>query len=297
MRAIGIVAALTAALIAVQGAQGSHGARKPRADLGISLISPADTVGPVATYRLLITNKGPNKATGVGVDFIVPDGMTVVPSRQCSAVGIFGSCKLGSLGFARGKVLPLTLRAPDGAFALVRFSVYGNRPDPDPSSDLIDQVISIERPPALADLSVSIQRTERPYPEAVTPHYAVTITNNGPGDALRTIVRYDLKQGIYFAGGNIGDTLTCGTSGVSDSSWAQVDSLGFLVGLDKPRSFQYCVPRIAAGTSRTFDIGLGAILYWVDKPPWTVNVDSLTPDPSSGNNVAGGDALRPGNPG
>jgi uncharacterized repeat protein (TIGR01451 family) len=297
MRAVGPLAVLAGALIAVQGAQGGHAASsKPKhADLGISLVSSPNVAGPNATYRLLVTNKGPNKATGVGVDFVVPDGMTVVPSRQCRAVGTFGSCKIGSLGFARGKVLPVTLSAPAGGFGLVRFYVYGNMPDPHVGSNLIDQVIAVERPPALADLGVSIERGA-PDPGFSAPHFVVRITNHGPGDALRTLVRYELQRGVYFGGGNIGSTISCGTSGVSDDSGAQFTDLSFAFGLDKPRSAQFCVPRIAAGETRTFDIALGSILYW-ETAPWNVHVASLTQDPNSANNSADGEPIGPGDRG
>ncbi|MEM1332021.1 MAG: hypothetical protein AAGG08_01065, partial [Actinomycetota bacterium] len=173
--------------------------------------------GETATYTITATNDGPSVAQNVVLRDDLADELAVVESTLpagCSRLtGGIVSCGLGEV--AVGQPISITFDVVvDPAFTgtvtndAVISSPDTTDPDPTNDDDSVDLVVS-----AVADVTITKSATPDPAVPGETITYTLTVTNDGPSDALDVVVTdttlSDLVPGTITASASSG---TCDTS-------------------------------------------------------------------------------------
>ena len=158
--------------------------------------SATGTVGQPFTYQIVVTNNGPNVATGVVLRESLPSGVSLVsvtPSQgSCGATQQF-TCQLGTLSAgARATVTVVVTATRAGTFSNLA-AVSANEPDPNP-----DNNVDTESASAIgdADLQIVKQSTPNPVQPGGTLRYRMAIRNNGPAEATNVLVEDRLPTGV-----------------------------------------------------------------------------------------------------
>jgi uncharacterized repeat protein (TIGR01451 family) len=185
------------------------------ADLQTVKIDNPDPVPPGGsiTYDIIVTNLGPNDATGVTLTDTLPAGTTFLslvtdPGWSCTTPGVGSGgtvdCSLASLGVDASAAITLTVAVDAGATpgTTIDNTATAGAEEGDPGEGNNDGTASttVASPPPGADLSVS--KVDEPDPVAAGAElvYTITVTNGGP----------DTASGV-----NLIDTLPPGTTFVS----------------------------------------------------------------------------------
>ncbi|MDQ6473090.1 gliding motility-associated C-terminal domain-containing protein [Flavobacterium sp. LHD-80] len=185
----------------------------PSADLSLVKNVVAGNTSPVVgsqvSFELVITNSGPNNATGVQVTDLLPTGFEFI--NYSSSAGIYndatGLWNVGTVDVGVSESLIIDAKVlPTGIYTNVSQVTASNLPDPDstPNNDDGDQseddednaVITPIQPSA--DLSVT-KSVNNPTPlvgSQVT--FEVIVTNNGPQDNTSVQVTDLLPNGYTF---------------------------------------------------------------------------------------------------
>jgi hypothetical protein len=293
--AVGVALFVVASVGAQSGAargKPHHRARLQLTNLSVSFDGPQFVpVGGQSAYRLTVRNAGPNRATGASVYVSVPAApLTLVPvaSAGCKGGPRWAICKVGVVrpGHARSVSVTFAAAAPD--IVQPQAVVLAKQIDLDIADNIATTTVALQPSPALADVSVRIS----PYPGVPSttvpggePYTQVTVTNGGPGQALRTVVQFTLPEGGRFKEYSYGPTAEC----AHGFAWDQPDDLsGLPVGSPKVMmgSLRFCIPRLMPGESRSY-------VESVALPPnstWIASAKAATPDPDPKNNFAVADA-------
>ena len=156
------------------------------ADVSVTKTGPATAVpGESITWTIEVVNDGPSDAQNVVVGDAVPTNVTgatfstAYPGTSCDATG----CTITTLANGDTAVItgnadvdPTTLVAVDNAV-----TVSADTSDPDPT-DNADDATSAATPQA--DLSVAKAIVTDPVVAGEAVEWAITVTNNGPSQAL-----------------------------------------------------------------------------------------------------------------
>lgn len=128
---------------------------KPAADLAVTKAADATTVtvGQTVTYRITVSNTGPNPATGVSVNDRLPDGLTFLSAdgTQGGHDPTTGHWAVGDL--ADGATATLVLRAKatrPGPMANTA-TVTGQEKDPDVTNNTDTVTVCVEPAPSCCD--------------------------------------------------------------------------------------------------------------------------------------------------
>ena len=265
-----------------------------RADLSLtkSVDNPNSLFGDEVTFTLLLNNAGPDIATGVRVQDILPSGYGGITSISGGGSTLGNNVNWSGLTVNPGQTVALTISAtvlPTGDYdnraEIVASDVYD--PDSDPSKsfdeddgkdgtpDLIDddETPFVEVSPLVADLSITKEVelldlnliNGRPH-QGTNVVFTITVTNNGPDDTQNVVVEDQLPAGfIYVSDDGFGDyDQASGIWTVGDLSSGASESLSItaVIGLEDDYT------NVAQITnSDSFD------------PDATNNQDSVTIDP------------------
>lgn len=205
-----------------------------RADLSLtkSVDNPNPLFGDQVTFTLLLSNAGPDVATGVRVQDILPSGYGGITSISGGGSSSGNDVNWNGLTVNPGQTIPLTISAtvlPTGEYnnraEIVASDVYD--PDSDPSlsfdqddgkdgtPDLIDddETPFVTVSPLVADVSISKEVelldlnlvNGRPH-QGTNVVFTITVTNNGP-DFTENITVLDLLPAgfIYVTDDGFGD--------------------------------------------------------------------------------------------
>ena len=170
----------------------------PPADVSVvKTTSPSVvTVGQHVTYQIVVTNNGPNPATGVIVSEVLPDGVILVsatPTQGSCGAGQQFSCQLGSLNVgAKATVAVVVAATRAGTFSNLATAI-ANEPDPDPTNNVATVSGSAT---GNADLAVVKQAAPNPATLGDTLEYRVSIRNNGPAEATNVLFEDRLPDGV-----------------------------------------------------------------------------------------------------
>lgn len=180
--------------------------------------SPTVVAGTALTYTLTVSNAGPSLARNVVLTDTLPAGLsftTFSGGGSCSILapvpgGIV--CALGNMNpgtsvivYANTMVLSSTT-APLSNTALATSTT----PDPSPLNNTSAPAVSTVL--TRADLAVVKTSDKDVYKPSSQVKYTITVTNNGPSDALNVVVTDNLpdtKQAIYNF-----DTVGCSKAGL-----------------------------------------------------------------------------------
>jgi uncharacterized repeat protein (TIGR01451 family) len=184
----------------------------------VSDVSP--NVGDAVTFTVTVSNAGPDDATGVAVEDVVPGGYSAISSISNGGVLVGSTISWSGLAVPNGDSIALTfdatVEAPPADYVNVAEVTASDQFDPDstPGNDDGDQSEDDEDSAALvpqeADLSL-VKTVDDATPvigDVVT--FTITVTNDGPDDAV----------GVAFE-----DVVPAGYSNISN-----ISSGGVLVG-------------------------------------------------------------------
>ena len=115
------------------------------------------------TYVVTVTNRGPSRATGVGITDRLPGGSTLVGAGasqgSCSGFPIL-TCQLGALDNGGTARVTIDLRANEGTRLVNTAEVRGAEGDPDASNNTAQTTTAVTRctapgPPRACAVSAS----------------------------------------------------------------------------------------------------------------------------------------------
>ncbi|WP_457668343.1 isopeptide-forming domain-containing fimbrial protein [Thiolapillus sp.] len=233
------------------------------ADLSITKVDSADPVsaGDTFTYTIEVQNAGPSLAPDVVVTDTLPAGLTLVSTSGCAEDpnGVV-SCSLGDVPVNGTASYTISVQADQGAPGSVTntASVTSAVPDPDPGNNTANETTAINQ---RADLSIVKVDNVDPVVAGDLLTYTMSVTNNGPSNAVGVVVSDSLP----------GAVTAVSTNGCVNDPMAVPDCT--LGDLQPGMSVSYqLVVRVNAGTT-------AALMN-------SAQVTSNTPDPDSSNNTA-----------
>ncbi len=237
------------------------------ADLAIEKRASQSPVvaGENFAYTIVVTNTGPSAAPDVVVVDVLPAGLTHLNNTGGCLEAPAGTltCNLGLLpaGSTTSFSVVVTVAADvaDGTLITNTAVVDSGADDPDPSNNSDDDTVVVA---ASADLAV-----EKSAPAMAEPDeqiaYGLTVTNNGPSDAVNVVVTDTLPVSVTFV-------MAVGASCVEAPTGTITCDLGDL-GAMAVTAFNIVVVVDS-------DAPAGGVLRNI------ALVGSDTPDPESGNN-------------
>jgi uncharacterized repeat protein (TIGR01451 family) len=273
MKRIGVITGVLLGGVVLLVGQGAAGVRHGRwANLSVAIVGPSSiTIGSDGSFRMLVTNSGPLKATHVEVDLSLPPGVTIAGSTGGRCRGF--TCRLGSIAPARFKVTTIKLSASQAQVGPFTALAFSKEQDSDFSNNSWTIPLVAQPSPALADVAVSIAPSKSPPPGESNAEvwYTVTFSNHGPGVALLLLNDYQFASSLTVRGYQ--DGTTCGIDPLVDARGAD-----FAVLLPH----EFCIPRLDPGQSREFQIAFSRASVGT----WSVDAGAVTPDPDPSNNTA-----------
>ena len=179
----------------------------PEADVRITktTVTPTVVAGELVRYRITVFNDGPARARSVTVTDVLPDGATFVnsgnPFGTCSGVteGESGgtlTCTVGDLGDQATATITVELLVDPDATGTLTNSVTGGSAvieDPDETNNRAPNAggTTSDTIVTRADLRIRKELVEDSLVAGDQFEYVLTVVNDGPSDALRTITVTD----------------------------------------------------------------------------------------------------------
>jgi len=185
-------------------------ATNPRHVTDISVTNTADNMSPDAgseiVFTIVVTNDGPNDATGLIIEDQLPNGYNFISATTTSGTydEIAGSWDLPNLPNGASETLEVrTMVLSSGSYVNTAELIALNTYDPDstPNNNLgseDDQSTVIPVPQGLADLSLSKMVDNASPNVGDVVRFVVSVTNHGPTNASGVIVTDLLPQGFNY---------------------------------------------------------------------------------------------------
>ena len=170
---------------------------------------PAPTENGTITYTVVLANNGPDTATTVQVDDVLPAGVTHVSSSATQGIYIAGTgnWSVGSLGNGASATLTITatVNSGTGGTTITNTASVGasDQADSNPGNDSDSAAIDVQA----VDLEV-VKTVDDGFPnEGGTIVYTIALSNNGPDTATNVALTDLLPTGVTY----VSDTATLGT--------------------------------------------------------------------------------------
>ncbi|MBQ6351045.1 MAG: DUF11 domain-containing protein [Methanobrevibacter sp.] len=222
-------------------------------------------------WFVIVSNNGPNSATGVVVRDIMPEGLELVHSSEY--IDKYGNWYVGDLDINDARELDIICRVTStGVFRNVVF-VSGEETDPFPDNNEDDEIINVA--PA-SDLSITKTVSKYYYRVGDAIDYSIKIANNGPDEARNVRVNEILDP-----------LLTLKSFRATKGNYDEQKQMWEIDALDDGESAELHIRAMAAGagivnnmvsaTSDTFDYNLDNNNATVD-----VNVSEISKTPDVG---------------
>ncbi|QTD48525.1 isopeptide-forming domain-containing fimbrial protein [Sulfidibacter corallicola] len=185
----------------------------PGIDLSLTkTVDPADVdFGDEVTYTLVVANAGPDDATGVVVQDLLPDGLTFVSSS--TGAGSYdagtGLWNLGSLAVGAQATLTIVAEVTGlGSLTNMAQVVAADQDDVDSTPDNGDADEDDQDSVTLVvDTLVDLVLSKEVVDHIVSPGdelvYLLTLSNLGPSDATGVVVTDILPEGVVFQGATV----------------------------------------------------------------------------------------------
>jgi uncharacterized repeat protein (TIGR01451 family) len=247
------------------------------ADLAISKTAMPNPVvaGTNVTYTIAVSNAGPSSASNVVVKDTLSaeiSVLTVTPSVGSCTAGIPGNplqpltCTIGSMATAGSATITVMARVapsvPDGTVINNNATVSSAASDPNNGNNSATAAVTVN---AQSDLAITKTSDQASYKPSSVVTYTVSVTNNGPSNALAVIVTDnlpDIQQALY-----------------------QSDTGGCVATASPPTVLTCNLGSMPVGTSKSFNI-YELIHGSQGNVSNTASVTSSTTDPNLANNTA-----------
>ena len=167
-------------------------------DLSVSQVDSVDPVvaGESLSYTVTVTNSGPSDAQSVQVDNDLPVGVTLLSTSGCAEdpIGV-PFCSLGTLlsGMQAQYDITVAVGSDVTEFVVNQVEVISSIYDTDASNDSNSETTAVT---TIADLFISKDDLSDPITAGSKVAYSITVTNNGPSDALGVVVTESLPSGL-----------------------------------------------------------------------------------------------------
>lgn len=235
-----------------------------RADLRVvkTVNEAAPLVGQNVTFTLTATNLGPDNATGVTVNDLLPAGLVYV--SHGASTGLYnpatGVWTIGSFANGATATLTLTTTVTAAGFPSVinSTSITGNQYDPVPSNNFSSVTVS----PTGTDYRVTkvVNNATPEVGQNVT--FTINAINGGPTDAVDVVVNDLLPSGLVY----VSHTTNVGTYVPATGVWT--------------------IGTLASGTNRTLTLTATATAAAIPSRTNTANITSTSPDSNPNDNTA-----------
>lgn len=173
---------------------------QPQADLAATkTLQGTITAGEDATYRLSLTNNGPDNAGQVQIVDTLPSYMTyqsfadVTGTWNCGAAAQTVTCTTSVVDNGDSAAVDITVAVAQNAPnpAVNSATVTFNGSDTTANTPSTSDPVSYS-----ADLEIDITHEQKSYKEGDTITYDYTITNHGPSTATNAVVTSHLPDGL-----------------------------------------------------------------------------------------------------
>jgi large repetitive protein len=220
------------------------------------------TAGQTTTYTITVTNQGPNNATNVVVSSVVPVGIDPLLVTWSGSNGSNGTGNVTDTiaTMTNGQVITYQIVVPipssfdQTADLVYEVAVTSDTTDPNPTCD---DCIDTNTPNPLANLVTTKTNNQAQYVLGTTVTYVITITNQGPSDAINVSIADNIPAGISSMSWS-------GPNGSSGVGGLFVNLPVMLVGETVQYFVQIQIPQ-------SYNLASNLVN--------TVNVSSTTPDP------------------
>jgi uncharacterized repeat protein (TIGR01451 family) len=170
-------------------------------DLAVSLAAAPNPVlyGSNLTYTAIITNNGPQAATGVTLTDSLPAGVTFVSATSsqgnCMQTAGTVTCNLGTMAWSATARVTIVVTPGVAGPITNTVSVAGNEPDPIQANNSATRIVTVN---PIADIAVTVAGTPDPIPAGTNLTYTATVRNNGPFTATGVILSSGLPVDVMF---------------------------------------------------------------------------------------------------
>ena len=225
------------------------------ADLGITKTDSPDpaNLGNNLTYTIVVTNAGPDAATGVVVTDTLPLTVTFASSSAsqgaCSGTSTV-TCSLGTINDGSSVTVTIVVTPTVAGTLANTVTVTATTADPSLGNNTTTENTTVGLP---ADLSVTKYDTPDPVTAGTTLTYAVTITNNGPADATGVTVTDTLPLGVTFGSATPSQGTCSGTSTVTCDLGTLSNGANATVTIAVTPAAAGTITNTASVTATTFD--------------------------------------------
>ncbi len=182
-----------------------------RADLGLNSViaDPARVpVGEESTIDVVVMNNASTAANSTILSTQLPGGLGYVSGTfndgagSCSAVGQVVTCEMGALAAESYDVVELVVAVNAAGANEVTFSVTSAAVDPFPSNNEASVTVT-----GLTNADLNLTATGDLFTSGRSGDVALTVLNQGPGDAKNVVLTATIPDGVTVTG--ISDTGAC----------------------------------------------------------------------------------------
>jgi uncharacterized repeat protein (TIGR01451 family) len=197
-----------------------------RSSLEAKIVSDKTAVveGEIVTETFVVTNNGPDAATGVTINATAPSGVTfLTPSWTFdSCTGTF-HCVAATLAPGASLTLTVPFRAPARVGGAESFFSGTSQ---NSAEFYMSSEILVLAPPTVADLSIAAAATPSSVSVGDLVTYTVSITNAGTSPASNVILTQSIPPSLAFASASVnctgGNTLNCSIGTLAAGAWSTV---------------------------------------------------------------------------
>ncbi|HRK72626.1 MAG TPA: DUF11 domain-containing protein, partial [Rhodothermales bacterium] len=183
------------------------------ADLAVykTLDKLAPRTGEQISFTVLVTNHGPNNATAVAVDDVLPAGLTFQNASATRGAYATGVWTIGNLPVGQSETLTLTALVNNTGAITNTAIVAATQPDPIPSNNTSSAIVNAS---TAADVAV-VKTVDQAAPKAGdTVNFTVKVTNYGPNTANNVAAQDLLPSGLTLVQSNATQGTYAGATGV-----------------------------------------------------------------------------------
>jgi uncharacterized repeat protein (TIGR01451 family) len=230
--------------------------------LGKTVDNPTPNDGDTIHYTITLADLGPNAATHVTVQDILPAGATFVTSSasQGSYDHTTNVWKVGTVDTTAAQTLTITVVVTGpGVLGNTASVLHSDQFDPDPANNTAGTTVTTQQ----ADLGLD-KRVDNPTPNVGdTITYTLTLTDNGPNDATGVAVSDRLPAGLSFV-----------TSSASEGNY-------------DPAAGVWTVGAVAVGTPQTLQIKATVVSHaTITNAAVIARSNQFDPDPNNNSSSA-----------